>query len=90
MATPFNSYSFYNSIIAGKLWDYECAKFRGSHTIASLVGQVLSCHCAYMGRKYFFVGISWVSSFFWLVFRWCQIYSRWYFMGPLFILVGIS
>ena len=76
MAAPFNSYSFYNGIIAGKLWDYECATFRGLHAIASLVGQVLSCHCAFVGRKYFFVGP--------------KFFFGGYFMGAKFILVGIS
>ena len=61
----------------------ERAKFHGLCSIVGLVGLVPLCH-----RD--FVGISWGPNFFSWVFRESQIFSRGYFVGPKFFLVGIS
>ena len=61
---------------------YECSKFSGSRAIVGLVGLVPSYHRAFMGS-------SWVINFFPWVFRGSQIFSRGYFEGPQFFLVGI-
>ena len=77
----------------------ECAKFRGSRPIKSLVHLVLSCHCTFVDAKYFlvgislaqtfFVGISWVQNFFSWVFRGFKISSGGYFVSLKFFLMGI-
>ena len=71
----------------------ECAKFRGSRAIMSLVGLVPSCHR-------FFVGISWVQNFFSWVFHgfniflvgisWVSNFFSWVFRGSKIFLVGTS
>ena len=52
----------------------------------SFVGLVPSC---LRGSEIFSRG-SWVPRFFSWVFRGFQIFSRWYFMGPKEIFIGIS
>ena len=59
--------------------EIECAKFRGSRVVVGLVGLVPSC----------LLGISWVQNIFLWVFRGSQIFSRGYFVGLKFFLVGI-
>ena len=59
----------------------ECTKFRQQRVIVGLVGLVTSCHRV-------FVGISWVTNFFLWVFRGSQLFSRGYFVGSKFFLVG--
>ena len=61
----------------------ECAKFRGSRAIVVLMGLMPSCHRA-------FVGISWVWNFFSWIFRGSKIFSRGFFVGLKFFLVGTS
>ena len=61
---------------------YECAKFSGSCAIVGLVGLMPSYHRAFMGS-------SWVINFFSWLFRGSSIFSRGYFVGPQFFLVGI-
>ena len=47
-----------------------------------LTGLVPPCHRAFMGPKFFLVGILWVPIFFLWVFRGPKIFSRGYFVGP--------
>ena len=67
---------------------YECAKFPGSRGIVGFVGLLPPCRRAFDGSKKFFVGISWVQNIFSLVFREFQIFSRGYFVGPIFFSRG--
>ena len=68
----------------------KCAKLHRSGAIVGLVGLVPPCHCAFMGPKFFLVGISWVLNFFSWVFHGSEIFPRGCFVGPKFFLVGIS
>ena len=65
----------------------EYAKFRRSRAIASLVGLV---DRAFVGPKFFLVGILWVQNFFSWIFCGSKIFSRGYFVGPKFFLGGIT
>ena len=60
----------------------ECAKFCGSRAIVVLLGVVPSYYHA-------FVDISWVQNIFSWVYCGSQIFSRRYFVGPKFFLMGI-
>ena len=83
----------------GKVWN-ECAKFCGSCAIVSLVSTAPPCHRAFVGPKYFPVGISWVQNifswdlvaqtFFFLGISWIQNFFLWDFVGQTFFLLGIS
>ena len=50
----------------------------------------VSCLCAFVGSNFHLKGISLDSNFSSWVFRGSEIFSRGYFMGPTFFLVGIS
>ena len=72
----------------------ECIKFRGSRAIAGLVPL---CHHVFvgpnfflLGPKYFRVSISWIQDFFSLEFPGSNSFSRVYFVGSQFFLVGIT
>ena len=79
--------------------NYECAKFRGSRVSSDVVPLCLRAFVGISwGPNFFLVGISWVQSFFSLVFRGSkiflvgirgsEIFSSGYFAGPKFSLVG--
>ena len=60
----------------------DCAKFCVSLAILGLVGLVPSCHCAFVGLKFFIVGPrSFLMEF--------QNVSCGYFAGPKFFFVNI-
>ena len=58
----------------------ECAKFRESRAIVGLAGLVPLCHRAFVGPKYFLMGISCVPLFFLVGISWVQDFFSWVFL----------
>ena len=72
--------SFFEEIFAVDI--FECAKFRGSRPILSLVGLTPSIHGAFVCSEFFLVGILWVWNFFSWLLRGSQSFSRGYLSVP--------
>ena len=59
-------------------------------SVLNFVVHVPSCLRAFVGPKFFLLGISWFRNFFSWPFHGSRIFSRGPFVGPNFFLVGIS
>ena len=69
----------------------ECAKFRWSRAIASLVSLLQLCLCGcFVGSMFFLVGILLIRNFSSWVFLGSKFFSREYFVFPKIFLVSVS